>query len=161
MVEITYQMVLSTIQTVSISVGIIYYLAIMRNMQKSRQRENLFVRFQNFDIAYSIAREDFNEQEWDGTFEDYLKHSPESRVNFNYLHMRLNNIGIMLKEKLMNPDIFYQLFPPLQTMSVWERVGPIIKDYREIYNDPTYCEAFEYMYNDAKTRYPDLKSLRS
>ena len=39
MVEITYQMVLSTLQTVGILVGIIYYLTIMRNSQKNQQMQ--------------------------------------------------------------------------------------------------------------------------
>jgi hypothetical protein len=58
MVEITLPIVLQIIQTVSISVGIIYYLFIMRNVQKSRQRENLFLRLQSFDKTYNEARED-------------------------------------------------------------------------------------------------------
>ena len=34
MAEITYQMVLSTLQTAGLLVGIIYYLTIMKNSQK-------------------------------------------------------------------------------------------------------------------------------
>ena len=41
MVEITLPIVLQVIQTVSIAVGIFYYLYIMRNVHKSRQRESL------------------------------------------------------------------------------------------------------------------------
>jgi hypothetical protein len=37
MVEITYQMVLGTIQTVSLVVGIIYYITIMRNQQRNQE----------------------------------------------------------------------------------------------------------------------------
>ena len=37
MAEITYQMLLSTIQTIALIVGIIYYLTIMRNAQKTRE----------------------------------------------------------------------------------------------------------------------------
>ena len=37
MVEITYQMVMSTIQTVSLVVGIIYYITIMRSQQRTRE----------------------------------------------------------------------------------------------------------------------------
>jgi hypothetical protein len=39
MVEITYQMVLSTLQTVGILEGIIYYLFIMRNSQRNQQMQ--------------------------------------------------------------------------------------------------------------------------
>jgi hypothetical protein len=35
MVEITYQMLVSTLQTVGLLVGIIYYIFIMRNIQKT------------------------------------------------------------------------------------------------------------------------------
>ena len=162
MVEITLPIVLQIIQTVSISVGIIYYLFIMRNVQKSRQRDNLFFRFQSFDKTYNEAREYFTDEDWEGsTIEDYRNRSAESRANFNYLHMRLNNIGIMLKEKMIEPDLFYQLFPPLQSMMVWEKIEPIMKEYRENTNDTAYCESFEYMYNDAKKRFPDLISRRA
>jgi hypothetical protein len=37
MVELTYQMVLSTVQTAGILVGIAYCLVIMRNSQKTRE----------------------------------------------------------------------------------------------------------------------------
>jgi len=38
MVEITYQVLLNTLQTFGLLVGIIYYLTIMRNQQKSQQQ---------------------------------------------------------------------------------------------------------------------------
>ena len=37
MVEITYQMVLSTLQTIALIVGIAYYLIIMRNSQRNQK----------------------------------------------------------------------------------------------------------------------------
>ena len=37
MVEITSQMVLSTLQTIALIVGIAYYLTIMRNSQRTRE----------------------------------------------------------------------------------------------------------------------------
>ena len=37
MVEITYQMVLSTLQKVGLLIGIVYYLIIMRNSQRNQQ----------------------------------------------------------------------------------------------------------------------------
>ena len=36
MVDVTYQMVLSTLQTAGILVGIVYYISIMRNQQRTR-----------------------------------------------------------------------------------------------------------------------------
>ena len=74
---------------------------------------------------------------------------------------RYNNIGIMLKENMMDPELLYQLFPPLQTIAFWVRIEPIIKDYRERTNDTLYNSALEYMYNDAIKRFPDIKTRRN
>ena len=38
MVEITYQIVLSTLQTIALIVGIVYYITIMRNQQRAQQK---------------------------------------------------------------------------------------------------------------------------
>ena len=170
MVEITYQMVLNTIQTVSLVVGIIYYITIMRNQQrtretslklqeeaeKSRQREMIFLRFQGFDKTYHLAVADVLSQEWGSTHEDYRKHSPESRANFNYVQVRYNNLGVMLKQKMMDPDLFYQVFPTGNIIRFWEKMENIILDYRETTKDVTYNEGFEYLYNEAKKRFPDI-----
>jgi hypothetical protein len=37
MVEVTYQMVLSTIQTISLVIGISYYIIVPRNQQKTQK----------------------------------------------------------------------------------------------------------------------------
>jgi hypothetical protein len=157
LVEITLPVMLQIIQTVSISVGIFYYLFIMRNIQKSRQRDNLFFRFQSFERTFAEAEEDFRDQDWGTTMDDYRSQSPESRASFNYLQDRYNNVGIMLKEKMMDPDLLYQLFPPLQTIIFWETIEPIILDYRERTDDTMYNAALEFMYNDAKKRFPNLR----
>ena len=90
--------------------GIFYYLFIMRNIQKSRHRDNLFMRFQSFERTFAEAEEDFRDQDWGTTMDDYRKQSPESRASFNYLQDRYNNIGIMLKENMMEPDLLYHFF---------------------------------------------------
>jgi hypothetical protein len=168
MVEITLPIILQIIQTVSISVGIFYYLFIMRNIQRSqqeaekaRQRDNLFMRFQSFDRTFAEAEEDFRSQEWGTTMEDYQNHSLKSKASFNYLQDRYNAIGLMLKEKMMDPDLLYQTFTPLQTINFWESIELIVKDYREKTNDTMYHEALEYMYNDAMKRFPNLITRRS
>ena len=173
MVEITYQMVLNTIQTVSLVVGIIYYITIMRNQQrtretslklqeeaeKSRQREMIFLRFQGFDKTYHEASSDVMSQEWGSTMDDYRKHSLESRTNFNYVQVKYNNLGIMLKYEMMDPDLFYQVFPIGNIIRFWEKMENIILDYRETTKDNTYNEGFEYLYNEAKKRFPDISKV--
>jgi hypothetical protein len=156
MVEITYQMVLSTIQTVSLIVGIIYYLNIMRNAQKIRERENLYLRFQILGKEYQMAVRDFMAQDWGNTMEDFRTHSLESRVNFDYLQMTYNTIGLMLKEKIIDPDMLYQMHGPQRIMLIWERIENIVQDFRVNINYPRFLESFEYLYNETKKRFPDI-----
>ena len=62
MVDVTYQMVLSTLQTAGILVGIIYYLTIMRNSQKNQQMQletrqsQLFMQLFQYHIDKDRAR---------------------------------------------------------------------------------------------------------
>ena len=173
MVEITLQIVLQIIQTVSLVVGIIYYITIMRNTQrtreaslklqeeaeKSRQREMIFLRFQGFDKTYHSAIDDVLSQDWGNTFDDYLKQSPESRANFNYVQVRYNNLGVMLKHEMMDPDLFYEVFPTGNIIRFWEKMEDIILDYRRRTQDLTYNEGLEYLYNEARKRFPDISKV--
>lgn len=170
MVEITLPVILQIVQTVSLVVGIIYYLTIMRNQQrtresalklqeeaeKSRQRETIFLRFQGFDKIYHEAIGDVLSQEWGSTHDDFMNHSPESRANFNYVQVRYNNLGVMLKHGMIDPDLFYEIFPTRNILRFWEQMKGIIQDYREKTKDLTYNEGFEYLYNETKRRYPDI-----
>lgn len=56
MVEIMYQMVLSTFQTIALIVGIAYYLFIMRNSQRNLQMQLETRRAQLFTQIYSDFR---------------------------------------------------------------------------------------------------------
>ena len=170
MVEITLPIVLQIVQTVSLVVGIIYYITIMRNQQrtretslklqeeaeKSRQKEMIFLRFQGFDKTYHDAVEDVLTQEWGSTHEEYKNHSRESKSNFNYVQVRYNGLGVMLKQKMMDPDLLFQVFPTGNIIRFWEKMENIILDYRETTGDVTYNEGFEYLYNEARKRYPDI-----
>jgi hypothetical protein len=149
-------MVLSTIQTLSLVVGIIYYISIMRNAQKIRQREELYLRFQILGKEYQMIVRDFMAQDWGSTMDDFQTHSLESRVNFDFLQMTYNTVGLMLKEKIIDPDLLYQMHGPQRIMLVWERIENIVHDFRERINHPTFLESFEYLYNETKKRFPNI-----
>jgi hypothetical protein len=151
---------LSTIRDLVAIFGVIagftYYVLTVRNAQKSRQREQVFLRFQSFDMPYMRAVEDLMNQDWTGTYEDYMNHSPESKANYNFLSTRYQQVGIMLKENMMDPDLLYQIFNPRFIMRFWEKIEKNIRSHREGNNHPTHLAAFEYLYNETKKRYPDI-----
>ena len=66
MVDITYQIVLSTLQTVALVVGIAYYLFIMRNSQRNQQMQLETRQAQLFMNTYLHATtEEFTKADYD------------------------------------------------------------------------------------------------
>ena len=79
MVDLTYQMVLSTLQTAGILVGISYYLVIMRNSQRNQQIQLETRQAQLFMQVYSQWTGGIHKHwaeisgwEWDD-YDDYLQ----------------------------------------------------------------------------------------
>ena len=131
-------------------------LKLQEEAEKSRQRDMIFLRFQGFDKEYHDAIADVLDQEWGDTIDDWRTHSPESRSNFNYVQVRFNNLGVMLKNEMMEPDLFFQVFPTGNIIRFWEKMEDIILDYRETTGDVRYNEGFEYLYIEAKKRFPEI-----
>ena len=102
-----------------------------------------------------MAARDILAQEWGSTMEDFRSHSLESQVNFEFVQHKYNTVGLLLKEKMIDPNVLYQIKGPRRIMMVWEMIEQIIQDYRELYNEPSFLEPFEYLYNETKKRFPD------
>jgi hypothetical protein len=171
MVEITYQMVLSTLQTVGILVGIIYYITIMRNTlkaqeeaEKSRQRELILLRSQSYSLEYTRAyAETVGMDDWKTVEEFHRKYgrqaNPEAFAKWLYIRSVYNMAGLLLKEKTVDPDLIFQLYAPNAVIGLWERQEPIIREARTRFKHPTYWEPFEFLYNEAKKRYPEISEI--
>ena len=85
MAEITYQMVLSTLQTAGLLIGIIYYMSTLRNAQLTRKTQAarlLSERTQISEFAENIF--DLWEMEWED-FDDYLRKYDSTVNRDNYL----------------------------------------------------------------------------
>jgi hypothetical protein len=159
MVELTYQMVLSTLQTVSIMVGIYYYLMILRNTEKTRRRDIMFQRI-------NIINEDFYEkwaklrgEPWT-TFKewtDYRQEHPESYNFIAYIMMTLNSIGVLLKQNIVDEETLFEAFSPPLVVWTWGKTSPIVMAWRETIHLPNYHSGFEYLYNRALALYPDIR----
>jgi hypothetical protein len=179
MVEITYQMVLSTVQTVSLVVGIVYYITIMRNQQRTRElslkaqeeaerarkRELILLRSQNYSLDYTKAyAETLVMDDWTTVEEFHKKYgiatNPDAFSKWIYIRSVFNWAGLLLKEEGTDPELLFQLYSPNAIIGLWERFEPVIRDVRIRFNYPEYWEPFEYLYNEAKKRYPDVEVNR-
>ncbi len=185
MVEITYQMVLSTLQTIALIVGIAYYLIIMRNAQKTReltlesqelarkaQEQALETRqAQLFMYMYDRWSDpDFlnlwNEiflWEWTD-YDDYEeKYRTEAkRVPFSSIGIFFEGIGVLVKRELIDPTLVDDLMSSM-VLRFWDKFGESVIKEKQVRDDyPQYFEYVEYLYNVIKpmveSQHPELKT---
>jgi hypothetical protein len=173
MVELTYQMVLSTIQTLSLVVGIIYYLGILRNTQKTReltlesqeltrkaQEQALETRqAQLFMSIYTRANEvefwknyrEIIQWEWE-SFEEYNEKyilRPEMWAKWNSLGTFFEGMGVMVKRHHIDVTVVDDLLSgPI--MSLWQKFEPTILENGRRRNMPTIWEWFGYLYEEVR-----------
>lgn len=150
MVEITLQLVLQIIQTVSLVIGIIYYLTIMRNQNRAREAQVLLQLNQVFNEKEMIKDwaqftmlefmdlEDLREKTLPTrNMEGYLQRSRVWRL--------LTTLGLILQKGLVSPETIYDTLSGKYIIRMWERDGPIIKEMREQENTPHHLIGYEYL----------------
>ena len=166
MVELTLSNVLQILQTTGILVGIIYYITIMRNQQKSRRSE----------ILKGFLDERSNEEdalryayimnlEWEN-YDDFQERygrasNPEAWVKWKTYLVRFDDYGLMLKRGLINIEDFYEL-SERAIPSLWKKFEPIILEDRRRGN-PTTMKWLEYlveeMHRESKRRGDNMLPL--
>jgi hypothetical protein len=83
------------------------------------------------------------------------KANPEAAAKWNYI-MRIYGLGGIHLQEGADPDLLFKLYPLSAVIPLWEQFEPIIMFWRERLNDPRMWEPFEYLYNEAKKRAPEL-----
>lgn len=166
MVEFTLPLVLQIVQTVGILVGIIYYITIMRNQQRTRElaltaqehatetrQTEIFMRLYeqlNNAETYTSWAELVN-QEIDN--EEYLQKydSTVNPVHFGkraHLWYTFNTIGELLLMGIVKPDLIQRLSLDPMVITMWERWEHIIRETRIRENSPDIWSGFEHLYNE-------------
>jgi hypothetical protein len=156
MVEITYQMIMSTLQTVSLMVGVVYYLWIMRNSQRTqqialetRQAQLLMQIYQRMSTPEYVS--DWAEilnYEWD-SYEDFeLKYGsgdhPKAFGKRAAIWRSFDGIGLLVKKGLLDVENVYELLDS-GIIAQWMKWSPIIKEQRIRFGFPNQNIWFEYL----------------
>jgi len=179
MVEITLPIVLQILQTAGILVGIIYYITIMRNQQKTRElslrAQEQATKTRQIQIFMQIFQQ-LNSEEthksWaelanlEINIEDYLQKYDSSVNPAHYakravLWYSFNTIGELLRMGIIDPVLLHRLSLGPMVIITWERWADIIRELRVMHNAPDIWEGFEYLYNEMKRLrserdYPDV-----
>jgi hypothetical protein len=176
MVELTYELILSTIQTIALVVGIVYYLTIMRNAQRNqelaRKAQELAVETRQAQLFMQIfskfSEENFirnffeiQDWQWEDT-DDYIEkyeEPNEPHTKWATLANYYEGVGVLVKRGLIDVSLVDDLMSG-STMRFWEKFEDFIMETRIRYNWPQRGEYIEYLYNQVKTvvkeQHPEL-----
>ena len=185
MVEVTYQMVLSTIQTISLIVGIAYYMTISRKQQKTRERSlesqeqareaqedaletrkaQMFMQIYNesynndsFIDAY-VRLADFNINSYD----EYQKlmEDEDNKKASTKVAMFYEGVGVLVREGHISIRLFALLMTGM-TRSWWERLyKSYVEEGREKRNFKRWMSESEYLYNEMMKYHEEHPELAS
>ena len=152
MVEITYQMVLSTLQTAGLLVGISYYILSLRNQSKARKTQlylQMINKFSEPDYLEALGK--LNDLEW-STAEDFLEdwRTPEGRMTIRTLANWYEGLGVLVKENLLDMRVVALLVTGL-VIQFWDKFIPVIDEVREALEWPRFYIEAEYLYDQLKT----------
>ena len=170
-------MVLSTIQTAGILVGIVYYITIMRNTQKTREltlqsqeltrkaqeqaHETRQVQFcwQALERVHNpefhrrtieiMYHQDFRDyEEWREKYGPST--NPDAYVDFYNVTSTNQALGYLVQNKVLDLEALSKHIRPRGFIALWEKIEPIVKFHRETFN-PTAFDSFEYLANECRT----------
>jgi hypothetical protein len=152
MAEITYQMVLSTLQTAGLLVGIFYYVMTLRNQNRARKTQlylQMINKFSEPDFIEALGK--LNDLEW-STAEDFIEEwrTPEGRKTIRTLGNWYEGLGTLVKENLLDIRVVALLVTGL-VIQFWDKFIPVIDEVREALEWPRFYIEAEYLYDQLKT----------
>ena len=187
MVDVTYQMVLSTIQTIGLLVAIIYYITIMRNAQRTREltleaqehtletrQSQLFMNIYNLSFGNPVFLKevkivhqkspDINSANDFSRAYDYMNPNPEDpkfQDAWNYVSSFYEGLGVFIKEGLIDIRLIALTMTGM-TQSTWNIIAPYVDELRKSYGTPRWVGEWEYLINELDRyieEHPELKAV--
>ena len=151
MMEITYQLVLNTIQTIGVLIAVFYYIFTLRNQNQVRKSQFFHALHEKLTTPeeIKIVYGDILQWHWDD-FDDFeLKYGFD--VNPEAFYQRLaalnwgNFLGNLWKKNLIDREIVYGSLP-FALSQIWYKFKPIIEEQRVRYNfGPDYLSGLEFI----------------
>jgi len=168
---ITLQTLLTYLTLISVPVGVIYHIMTLRNTRKNQQLQletrqaQLFMQTYRETSTPEMQTRAFEilAREWtdiaDYT-EKYVK-DPKEYGEWVSFMLHMNGIGILLKEKYIDSELWYKMDQDgMAPFMWWFKFEPIIMWMREQMNNPALMKYFEY-YVEEMIRIRKLNGLPS
>lgn len=155
-------MVLNTIQALSLAVGVIYYIMTLRNTRKNQQIQLETRQAQLFSTIYTSASDMATIKKWADfkftweyeDYDDFMNKygpitNPEDFSFFMLKSLQMEGIGVMVKRGLLNIG-FIADWVSGTIVDDWEKLEPIVREYRVRMSYPHFQAYHEYLYNEVK-----------
>ena len=162
-------MVLSTLQTLGLLVGIFYYVTTLRNAQKTREltlkaqeqaletrQTQLFMNIYNTFASKEYQKD--NEQmmkvwEW-ADYDDFMRKygpdvNPDDHAIWDMNLQWMEGIGVLVRRGMIDPELVYDLMYG-SIIGFWERHEPIVQGIRDRASIPNVWIDLEYIYDQMK-----------
>lgn len=158
MVEITISIVLQIIQTLSLVVGIVYYLTIMRNNQKSQQQSEETRKIQLLleHNRYIMSGNNWNavmSMEWND-YDDFIsKYGWESNPDLydkrNGIWRRMHFSGLLVRDGLIDISTYIDYISDNAPI-MWNKFNDLIEEMRILYDSPELFIGIECLANEVE-----------
>jgi len=162
MVDITE--ISAMVAAVGVLVGVVYYVIDMRNQTRIRKTD-LLVRL------YSAGTSnEFMDAFWKVNnlqvkdYSDYVKqYGPLSNLEnpmnraFNTVAYYYDLAGTLLFRRLIDLVTVYDVWGSSNPIRLFENIKPVVYDIRREFDEPLAYIGFEYLFNELKTKEPQLR----
>jgi hypothetical protein len=152
---------LNLVETVGILVGItIAILEIRRSREERRYQaasEILELPFSKIPEHWTnfIRNSDFSTyEEWSEKYSSYS--NPEAFTNFISLFNTFNMFGWNVIDGLIDVDMVLNRVGVNSIIGLWEKYSVVFHEWRKRYNYPDFGKGLEFLYNEAKKKYPEV-----
>jgi hypothetical protein len=142
-----------------LTASIFYYAMVLRNTQKARQIEMLMFRLKNSDPQWFKAWTsvlNMNYETYDEWQSKYGRQSnPEAYADWIFVATIYNNIGLLLYQNQVDPQVLFQQYTPASIVRIWRKYETVVSARRQVSNTELW-KYFEYLYDESTKNEPGL-----
>ena len=155
MAEITAQIILSTIQTTGLLVGIFYYILTLNNQQKTQKHSTDTREAQLYmQLFLRISSEEYMKRagtlykiQYETVEEFFELYNSDLEIQSKWMaHMwHIDGIGYLMHEGYVKPEVVYNFGQGIGQIDHWLKWKPVILEMRKGMGNPEFLMWFEYL----------------
>ena len=154
------QSISALVAAFGVIVGVGFAILELRNLVRTRQTDLVIRLYSHFGSKEFLgARKTVLDLEFTD-YNDYVKkYGWFGRSEaVSEVCMFFEGIGVLLHRKLIDISLIDDLFSPISIKIIWEKMKPVVKGWRNQFNEPETLQWFENLYNKMQKREQTLQA---